>query len=202
MAVLVPSFTGLGRGSKLNTAVSQLKTTFSLARQYAITKRERTYVVFPNDNNALYAGTNMAHIAKAFRSYNVYGERSKYLREWISLPEGVIFVPSEAEYQSSEPSDTKNLFFPDAQKNAAMSLPFPNSTSPSNLLIAVGFKPDGQMVLGNGSGRFEVFISEGWLDSTTTPVKLTFKPLAQRLLFSVELFGITGQFRINDYSDT
>lgn len=201
IAVMVPSFSGMGRAAKLTTSVSQLKTTFSLARQHAITKREITYVVFATDNASLYQGTNIAHISKAFRGYNVYGQRSKYLRDWIQLPEGVMFVPSESVYQNSEPRDSKNLFVVDSTKNAVVSLPFPFNNSPSNSLVGVAFKPDGQMVLGNGSGRFEVFISEGWSDSTTTPITVTFKPLTQRQLFSVELFGITGQFRINDYSE-
>ena len=203
IAVMVPAFNGMGRGAKLTTAVAQLKTTCSLARQHAITKREITYIVFANDNVNLYAGTNLAHLSKAFRAYNVYGQRSKYLREWIQLPEGVIFVPNQTLYGSTEPRDSKNIFVSDSTKNAKVTLPFPFNDSPANELIGVAFKPDGQMVLGNGGGRYEIFVTEGFLDSTTTPVQIMFKPpvVADRQLFSVELFGITGQFRINDYAE-
>ncbi len=194
VAVMVPSFSQMGRGAKVTTAVSQLKTVMSLARQHAITKREVTYVVFPHGDNALY--TSASDIAKAYRSYNVYGARSGYLREWVHLPDGVVFVPRQAVYDTAQPRDTKNIFV----QSAGNQIPFPNNGSPVRTMVAVGFKPDGQMTIGNGSSRYEVFLAEGWVEATNAPVgDPTFKP-GTRMLFSLDLFGITGRFKIHDYS--
>lgn len=189
VAVMVPSFSQMGRGAKVTTAVSQLKTVMSLARQHAITKREVTYVVFPHGDNALY--TSASDVAKAYRSYNVYGARSGYLREWVHLPDGVVFVPS-----GQGTTDSKNFF----QVGLTNQIPFPSNGSTPKGVIVAAFKADGQLVLGNGSGRYAIYLSEGWLDATNVPVGVpTYKP-GTKMLFSLELFGITGRFKINDHS--
>lgn len=43
MAVAVPAFIGIGRGAGMRTAVNNVRSTLSLARQWAITHRENVY---------------------------------------------------------------------------------------------------------------------------------------------------------------
>src|SRR5437867_3757142 len=47
LAVGIPAFTNLMKSSGLTTATRQVANTMTLARQYAITKRTKVYVVFP-----------------------------------------------------------------------------------------------------------------------------------------------------------
>src|SRR6056297_1154101 len=49
ITLTIPAFTGLGRGTKMNSALSGLKNTFSLARQWAISHRDTVYVLFPTE---------------------------------------------------------------------------------------------------------------------------------------------------------
>lgn len=197
IAVLVPSFAGLGRGAKMTTAVSQLRTTIALARQNAITRRETTYVVFPSNNNSLYSDTNQ--VARAFRSYNVYGVRSKYLREWVNLPEGIVFVPRNDWGPKSGDLDTKNIFM---QANFLNNLPFPDNTSAAYPIATITFMPDGHAVAGSGGLYSDVYLAEGWT-GVRLPIDATFfgwRPKGQTV--AIELFPLTGQLKVVDFSDS
>lgn len=83
IAITLPSFTGLGRGSKMNAATTQMRTTLTLARQWAITRREATHVAFPTWAN---------DASKAYRAFIVYGEKSGYISQWSYLPDGVVIA--------------------------------------------------------------------------------------------------------------
>ena len=208
IAVMIPLFSGMGKGSKMTAAVTQLKTTMSLARQHAITKREMTYVVFPDDDSShsLYQGPNGSLAGMAFKSYNVYGKRSGYLREWVYLPEGLIFVPNEAKFGTGDPSDTYNVFVlktDAAQTNRRTSadIAWPSTGATQTMqMVAIGFKPDGSLFAGNGSSDFEIYVTEGWNSSTSSPPDYSVQPgVGNRQLMSVDVYGISGQFKIRDY---
>jgi prepilin-type N-terminal cleavage/methylation domain-containing protein len=94
MAVIItltlPSFTGLGRGAKKNSAINNLKNTLSLARQWAITHRDTVSVVFPDDN--WIDTTNQRTDDKRYQSFGVYSVNStNIISEWVYLPKGIIF---------------------------------------------------------------------------------------------------------------
>ena len=83
-----PMWNGLTRSSGVKGATMQLRTVLSLARQWAITHRQKTYVIFPTtDSNMQY------------RAYTVYAitdpttGAGEYVREWEMLPQGVRFSP-------------------------------------------------------------------------------------------------------------
>lgn len=90
ITLTIPSFTGLGRGAKMDSALSGLKSTFSLARQWSITHRDTVYVVFPSGRVRSDTGIY------AYRTYMVFSENDQeMIREPASLPEGVIFEPDQ-----------------------------------------------------------------------------------------------------------
>jgi prepilin-type N-terminal cleavage/methylation domain-containing protein len=85
ITLTIPAFTGLGRGAKMDSALSGLKSTFSLARQWAITHRDTVYVVFPAGR--VRTGYGIA----ALRTYMVFSETEQdYISEPTQLPEGII----------------------------------------------------------------------------------------------------------------
>ena len=91
MAILVlsagPMFKGLTSSSGMQGATMQLRTTLSLARQWAITHRETTYVVFPLTDSSPTGLTS-----RASRAYNVYTVSDQFIRDWIYLPAGFYFA--------------------------------------------------------------------------------------------------------------
>ena len=209
IAVMMPSMIGMARGSKLSGTVSQLKTTMTLARQWAITKRERVYVLFPNEKATLYGGDNTSQVHRAWRSYAVYGERSGYLREWTQLPEGIVFVGTEGEFNSGNPEGPDDVDNPMIDSNAAKwpSLPFPSNSSPRVNLPAFIFKPDGRAVdvgsTPNGS-EVEIYLSEGFVETDLpgAPSKPKYKgPDGKRPFFGCQVYTGTGRMRLRDYKD-
>lgn len=85
MAVAV--WDGIGQGTELEAATTELKNTFLLARQYAITKRQAVYVVFPATDSLVFAGgvSNAAYQSYALCTTN------EFIRDWSFLPQGIYF---------------------------------------------------------------------------------------------------------------
>jgi len=177
-ALVVPAFTGISRGQGMRSAVTQLRTTTALARQWAVTRNERTYVVFPGDTLTY----NRTNVTMAYRSYAVWAERSGYVSEWRRLPVGVVFDPT--------PSLTNNLFNGSANPgDKIISVPFPMPTSSSQQVFAIAFMPNGRL---KGESWRSLFLREGWVDvdtnaaavlgvqnkpSSTYQMELEFRPL-------------------------
>jgi len=96
MAIGIPAFRGIGRGSKMDAALNSIRTTISLARQWAVTHRENTYFLMasqnPKDPDYPYTSDILAE-RLPYRSYAVYGEKSGFIKGWTYLPEGILFNP-------------------------------------------------------------------------------------------------------------
>ena len=196
VAASVPAFVGITRGSSMNTSASKLRTTLNLARQWAITHRDTTYVVFPDDGNNLYA-SNSSHVDKACHAYNVYSRKDGYLGEWSYLDPGIYFIPRVSlDPRSPEVTkDTKNVF-----RDATLkSLPWPDNSGTNAVLNSIGFKPDGTLVDVDGGG-VEIYLGEGFITldaSAGTVTDLDFKPTSS--IFSLDVYRFTGLSRVRDY---
>lgn len=137
MAVTLPSFTGLGRGSKMNAAATQMRTTLTLARQWAITHREATHIGFPNwTNNA----------GKAYRTFVVYGEKSGYVSQWSYLPDGIVFATGAGDIWAL------------GQTNTALA-----GSGITGAVRSLKFKTDGTTP--SGATPINIFLAEGWVQS-------------------------------------
>ena len=204
LAIVIPAFNGISRGSNVQVAVNQLKTTLGLARQWAITHRQTTYVVFPSETikENPYAG-NPVEVTKAYRSYNFFTFEEGYLAEWQRLPEGVMFVKNAASSlaDSAKIKDTKNIFSSDTNPgNKNYLLPFPRANSSAVTIPVVTFKADGSSNLGNET---ELYITEGIVNVNTNSgavSSITPRPKGQRIFFSVEVFPVLGQARVREYA--
>jgi prepilin-type N-terminal cleavage/methylation domain-containing protein len=201
LGLIMPAFTGLGRGANMRSAVMQLRSTIALARQWAITHREKTYVVFP-DESLNFGGGGSASMAR--RAYAVYGEKSGYIREWAYLPAGLVFNPFTnrvSEYGTD--SNFVNLLggktnAPAFDEFTAVQLPFPNPTSGNQNLFALGFMIDGRNA-NTDYQKYNVFIAEGWVDINTnnnTALPPTIKPAS--LAVGMECLPLTGQMKIRE----
>lgn len=187
LAFAIPAFQGIGRSGNLNAAVHELRSTMSLARQWAITQRQITYVVFPDDANS----HTLETVEKTFRAYSVYGG-TNYITDWRFLPQNVVFDPD------FRPRNlvAKNLWHGDTPGTVA-NLPFPHESSPSQDMTVVGYRPRGTTTFGSGK---EVVITEGFIPiNGSTPGSIVFLP--NRMVVSLDIYTQTGQFRIREYDD-
>jgi prepilin-type N-terminal cleavage/methylation domain-containing protein len=164
MMIGIPAFQSASRGSKLRTAVFQLNSTLSLARQNAITSRQTVLVLFPDERDVLYQ-ENPADVEKAYRAYAIYGRRDGYLSDWRSLPPEIVFDPD-----TGTPDYPANMFltafsggrkmFLTPSTSTPASIPFPDNTGRLFHMYAVGFKPDGVIHIG-GATPANIFLAEG-----------------------------------------
>ena len=190
LGITLPSFMNMGEGLSMQTAVQQLTSTLSLARQWAIAHREETSVVFVDDgvvdSSPIFAG-NREHIDKAFRAYGVYTKRDGYLKEWSYLPEGVIF--------DADPVLSENPFDPSV--NASMEVPFPDNDGDGVTLPAITFKPNGSVRPGK---HLKLFLTEGWVDLDLEAGRVN-EALAKSngITNSMTVQHLTGQVRINQH---
>lgn len=200
MAIALPRFTDIGRGSKIKTAVSELRSTMGLARQWAIARRESVYMVFPDDFLAnLFSGVSTSHYSKALRSYALYSEREGYIKDWTYLPESVFFVDHQNSQNFKGDADLdagKSVF----RMNTLVRLPFPEKSSPTKPINTIEFKPDGTSSGGDIS-PCEVFMSEGIAleGSGGKVVNIAWKDVS--LAWGVEVNPFTGSVRVNDYGN-
>lgn len=186
----LPGMRGLGRGTSMSAAVVELRTTISLARQWAITHRQRTYVIFPDDT----IGVGSPDIAKAYRAYGVFAATNKsgsisgyYVKDWVSLPPGIVF--------DNDNTRTQTVFLAANQ----ISIPFPKVSLPvtPKTVCAIGFKPDGSTV--TGADGYEVFVREGWANFTTNTWVLDYGVTSNGMNRGLEVNGLTGGIRIREY---
>ena len=114
LGVTVTAFDSIGKGAKMRSALMQLKSSLSLARQYAITDRRAAYIIFPDKyvddwQSMVPNAADYGYIQEArFQSYYIMNQdgiedktteegkilvrRVQYrLGRWQHLPKGVIF---------------------------------------------------------------------------------------------------------------
>ncbi|MCO5044344.1 MAG: prepilin-type N-terminal cleavage/methylation domain-containing protein [Kiritimatiellae bacterium] len=160
IAIALPRFEDIGRGSKMRAAINELRATIALARQWAVANREDTFLVFPDDQNAVYSGLSTNEHKKALRSYAVYSRSRGYLKDWTYLPNGVYFVDRFNSQQSTRPSscvnENKNIFRQATlYYNPTNGIPFPTDTSGTKTINALRFTPQGWAVESSGSAIVE-----------------------------------------------
>lgn len=184
--IALPAFQDANRGSRVRTAIFQLNTSMSLARQNAITTRQETYILFP-DYDVDYDADSV-HLG--YRAYAIYGAGDGYIGEWRELPDGVVF--------DNTLYPTRNIF----NQTSTKAVPFPNNASSgSNLILALTYRPDG--TLDSGFNVRAVYLTEGWVDvapgsTDIAEADLQFRPEAS--IFGLEIRPESGQARSREYN--
>lgn len=157
LVVALPSFMNISGASKLDAAANTVHAAAKMARQYARTQNQPTYLVFHDAQTS----TNLAYRTYAIFTINVHtnpvSQASGYfLADWKTLPSGVVFDNSVEE--------DHNLFTPSSAGawNGAI--------SKNNLLyiqdasyIVLGFEPNGT----TGKEPRRIYLAEGFYSSET-----------------------------------
>jgi len=162
--VALPAFRGFGKANVDAATNRQVLDNLALARLRAINDRSTVYMAFvppveqwPDLNlftPAERAVLSSNLIAKQYTSFALIsrrtlgdqpgGETPQYLKEWRSLPNGAIFLPSmfapPAGNWASLPATNRSFFY--------ALLPFPTATGPLISLPVVGFDSQGQVSYG------------------------------------------------------
>lgn len=192
LGLLLPAFTGLGRGANMRSAVMQLRSTMALARQWAITHREKTYVLFPEETLS-YAVGGDARMAR--RAFGVWGERSGYITEWKYLPNGIVFdgVTNRSGAVNLTSAKTTNT-----GQVMAFKFKFPTANGQEQLINAIGFKSNGRP-LNTDFIMYALYLSEGWSDVNTNnnTAVVTLKPKTTYTV-GLEVNHFTGQLKVRD----
>lgn len=183
--VAVPSLETFTRKG-LSTSIAPLTTTLRLARQYAVTHREHVYVVFPDDDDTAYTGSD---IDRALRSYAVIASNASgayYVSDWRYLPRGVAFDPNNA--------ITGSVFRVAAGTSM---LPFPSENSSPQPMPSIHFRPNGRASWAEGGGTVnDVLIpitSTIYFDVSTNPAQLSALSRVAGDKIGVSIRGMTGQ---------
>lgn len=209
VAVTVPAFVDIGRGSRMKAAVNQLTGTLNLARQMAITKREKIHVLFPDAQDSLYGGLAPEHRRKALRSYAVMSGSQGYVSEWKYLPEGIYFIDQYTLSGRSQNFNDRNesinlvtvsnsVFF--ASTNTIVWTNFPAIDSPKKGINVLTFRPDGQVDKA-GINPKELHLAEAIaLDKASgrEVIELVWKE--NPVVMGVVVRPFTGTLKIIDYT--
>ena len=192
MVVAMPAFTNMGRGGGMRSGVAEVRATLNLARQWAITHRAKTYVVFPHADASVYPTD--AEREKALKSYAVWAEShdyTGYIGSWKSLPPGIYFDPDD--------TLTKNVILnsSDLTEITNSGIWIGNTNHIPATIYAVPFAADGSLRLkGNSSQPVELFFSEQFQDDTDWTV---FHERPGTIKFGLLCYPLTGQIKTQEY---
>jgi len=141
-AIALPSLTSLTGQSKLDSAANAVHSAAKLARQFAVTHNQPTYLVF----NEGQTGSNLAYRAYSIFTINIHSrptgsasvprEAGSFLKEWELLPAGIVF--------DDQSDSLNNLFNVDysAEWNGALSEQNELRIDGADYVVA-GFSPKG-----------------------------------------------------------
>ncbi len=191
MGITLPAFNTMGRGSGMRGAVSQLRSTISLSRQWAVTHRAKTYVVFPYVTGSPYLN-NPAYEEKACKAYAVYSITNvitgtgEFITDWRFLPADVVF---DDVVEAGEPND---VFGDDGDMLIAQ------VGGKDAEYFTIVFNPDGTPGVGlnKGSG-YKLRLCEGYMNvNTNSPSNpdYGFRPNGLKKIIYVN--GLTGGISI------
>lgn len=187
MAFVAPSFRGMGRSAAVNSAVAQLRTTISLARQWAITRNQTVLVVFADTNTWSATPSQPSEAWRAYRSFAVYAPSiTNFIKEWTALPPGVVITPDTGSFPAGSGHDDNVLV-----NGVVTNVPFPAVTNQARPVRAVIFRPNGSA---RGSNN-EIYLMEGIVETNGTIFLQT-----RGKKFSIEIQDLTGQVRVRDYN--
>lgn len=166
LVVATPMFNGMTRSSGMKGATMQLRTTLSLARQWAITHRQLTCVVFPADPTVeTDKGTGV--YSRVRRAYNVFAVdgvsngvyQGEFVRDWNYLPDGIYF-----DDRASTSADNVMVWSPPSTY-CPLTISYP-SNGASAKMACISFKPDGSTVgVGDIYRKPAIYLAEGFRDN-------------------------------------
>lgn len=199
LALTVAAFEGIGKGSRMRAALTELKTSLSLARQYAITDRTIVFVVFP-DELVDFSGTPGLGPTR-YSSYFLCNTSrwARMLGQWHHLPKGIVFDRTATPPPMLIGLNYGNVYDRSVSNNVAV-IPFPIETSNivDQAVCALKFHPNGRLQQTGGTTPV-VFVTEGSALSDLTTGNLNdyfIQPNAVR--YMIEIRPLTGRAKITE----
>lgn len=197
LVVATPMFNGMTRSAGMKGATMQLRTTLSLARQWAITHRQLTCVVFPvNPAYELDKGTGVYSRVK--RAYNVYAVNGvsngvyegEFIRDWTYLPEGVFFY--DGAHAGLKSDDNILTWKNSGAEYSPVKIFYPSNGVPHEM-ACISFKPDGTtMRLTDMVRKPSVYLAEGYRDDYAVVQYRT------NSVTVLELSSLAGQIKVSE----
>jgi prepilin-type N-terminal cleavage/methylation domain-containing protein len=157
VGLALPAVTNLMKSGGVSAASRHVANTLGLARQYAITQRMYTRVVFP------YTATG-TQPDMWYRTYAVVTNRDNtvpagwgYLTKWEYLPPGTVFL------NAANLPGSGNGALDDPSSCNTNSMPFPSTGNPSKSLAYIEFGPTGvASPVTSGNTSTTLAITEGF----------------------------------------
>lgn len=193
MVMAMPTFLRGGSSTAAQGAVSRLKATMNLARQWAVTRRTRTYVVFPMHTNSFAGAPHL--VSTALRGWNIWTAEEGYLNEWQFLPPGFLFRDDGG---SSAPW-SENLLSNSTATDRSFPVGFPPGVGSTQFMRCISFRPNGQLNQTGGT-TLQVLFSEGSaLDNLAagTVTNILRNPTGR--VFGVRIQPLTGRASVVEY---
>ncbi len=195
LAIAVPAFLNRSPSVAAQGAVSRLKSTVNLARQWAVTRRTTTYVVFPSTANNFTAAADRPWVVTALRGFNIWTAEDGYLNEWQFLPPGFVFDANPA---NTAPYYAENIFNP-AGNDRRFPVRMPLNTSATQTVSCISFTANGRLNQNGGTTLQAVFV-EGSLDAdpaTGTTANLIKR--ADSRAYGIRVQPLTGRPSVVEY---
>jgi prepilin-type N-terminal cleavage/methylation domain-containing protein len=209
--IALPRFDDIGRGSKMRSAISEIRSTVGLARQWAIANRQNVYIIFPDDWDQVYGGLPAEDHKKALRALAVYAEpptggSGVYIKDWTYLPSG-IFLVDQNNARNPKTWDTRLVSTANVLRQPTVEfLPFPTATSTRKSINALRFRPDGICTYAPVSGDTStthgnrIYLSEGVALEGTEGKVVNIVWKRNPVLWHLRVNPYTGAIRVVDES--
>ena len=203
MGITVPAFNTMGKGSGMRGAISQLRSTISLSRQWAITHRQPVYIIFPDFDLTDFHG-DAQEFEKACKAYAVYAITNnakiedndisalgEYITDWKFLPKDVVFLNDE---------DIKRTIF-DEDKNMVRKVKLKTGGQTETVYTLI-CNPDGSAgILGAIFGGLRIPLAEGYMIVYTNDLSASeYEPKYEQAQ-SVAIHGLTGGIVVEGIDD-
>ena len=201
MIVALPAFMNPGSTATANAAVTRLKSTLNLARQWAITRRQVTYVVFPDTTVNFTAANDRPWATTALRGYNIWTEEEGYLNEWSFLPPGFVFDNAA----SGQPFSAENIFNTSGASDFVAARRFqvrvPLHASTPKTASCISFLPNGRLNQ-TGGHNLRVTFTQGSIDANTTTGAVpttSYLRAPNAPAWGVRVQPLTGRTKVMEY---
>jgi prepilin-type N-terminal cleavage/methylation domain-containing protein len=175
VGLAIPAVTNLMKSGGVTAALREVSNTLNLARQYAITHRTYTRVVFPYSSTGSGNHPEMWYCSYAVmtNSNNTVANGWAYLSKWEYLPPGAVFL------NSIPPAGTLGALDDPNSLNWQSNLPFPD-THPGDVgqLAYIEFGPTGAATAAtSGAGGVSTLaLTEGFTTVSGAPATATATP--------------------------
>jgi len=190
MTIAVPTFLKRSPTVAAHGALLRLKSTIALARQWAVTRRQITYVVFPEDNSSFVGAPQLA--ATAMRGYNIFTMEDGWLNDWQFLPVGFVFSRTHGEGE--------NLLSTTSTSDRVFNIPFPLTNSPLHTMRCISFTPDGRLNQ-NGGTTLQVVFTPGTIDANAqTGAVSNYLAVTNAPAFGLRIRPLTGRQAVVEYN--